>query len=166
MATALTSVCRALVAEEVPIRPFQEVYASFRDMRGSGTSLREIVERVRALPAIREGLPGNDAQRSFVRLGMHFEAEFRRSLHECGGRWVVAMEPQRCMDALTTVRKTGQRPAPRTGSGRCQLAPFRAQVDRTGVSQPPRGITGGGADRCGFPAGLDRFGRSACGKSL
>src|SRR5262249_53826098 len=104
MLTALTTVCRALVSEEVPIRPFHDVCATFRNMYANGVNLQEIVERIRLLPAFRERLPGNDGRRTLMNLGTGFEAEIRRSLYKCDGRSILAMTPERCQAALAAVR--------------------------------------------------------------
>ena len=104
MVIALTTVCRALVAEEVPIIPFQELCTTFKDLHSDGVGLREIVENIRCLPAFRERLPGNDGQHSLIGLSENFESEIRRSLYEREGYLILAMEPERCQNALTAVR--------------------------------------------------------------
>ena len=104
MVTALTTVCKALVAEEVPIRPFPLLCAIFKDLYTDHVGLRDIAERIRSHLAFREHLPGNDGQHSYLRLGTRFEAEIRHALYERDGRLILAMEPERCQDALTAVR--------------------------------------------------------------
>lgn len=104
MVTALSTVCRALVAEEVPILPFQDLCTTFRDLYSNCVGQRDIVERIRCLPAFREHLPGNDGRCSFLKLSASFESEIRRSLYKQEGHWILAMEPERCQEALTAVR--------------------------------------------------------------
>ena len=104
MVTSLTTVCRALVAEEVPIQPFRELCSTFSDLHRRSVGLRHIVEHIRALPAFRERLAGNDGRHSLVGLSERFEAEIRRSLYERDDRAILAMEPERCQKALTAVR--------------------------------------------------------------
>jgi type III secretory pathway component EscV/tetratricopeptide (TPR) repeat protein len=104
MVTALTTVCRALLAEEVPIQPFRDVCAAFNDSYAKRVSPRAIVEEVRSLPAFRDRLPGNDPQRSLLRLSGGFEAEIRHSLYGRDGQQVLAMEPSHCQEALSAVR--------------------------------------------------------------
>jgi type III secretory pathway component EscV len=104
MVTALTTVCKALLAEEVPIRPFEELCAAFKSCHQSDVGLRETVERIRGVAAIRAQLPGNEADRSLLKLGPRFEAEIRRSLYDDTDHLMLAMEPERCQEGLTAVR--------------------------------------------------------------
>ena len=104
MTTALTTVCKALLAEEVPIQPFQELCACFKDLYVNSVGLRDIVEHIRALSSFRERLPGNDGQHRVLKLSARFEEEIRRSLYTRDGRSVLAMEPERCQHMLTAVR--------------------------------------------------------------
>jgi type III secretory pathway component EscV/tetratricopeptide (TPR) repeat protein len=104
MVTSLTAVCKALLAEEVPIRPFEELCATFKSCRESNIGLRETVERIRGVAAIRAQLPGNEAGLSLLRLSPHFEAEIRQSLYPDAGYFMLAMEPDRCQQALTAIR--------------------------------------------------------------
>ena len=104
MVSALTTVCKALVAEEVPIRPFPVLCAIFKDRYADGVGLRGIVEHIRGHSAFRKNLPGNDLQHAYLRLGTRFETEIRHALYERDGRLILAMEPKRCQDALATVR--------------------------------------------------------------
>jgi len=93
-----------LLAEEVSIQPFEGLCTVFKSCRDSHVGLRETVERIRAVAAIREQLPGNETGRSLLRLSPGFEAEIRRSLYEDNGHLILAMEPERCQRALTAVR--------------------------------------------------------------
>lgn len=102
--TALTTVCKALLAEEVPLRPFEELCAVFKSCHQSGVGLRETVERIRGVASMRAQLPGNDAGRSLLTLNPRFEVEIRRSLYEDAGHLMLALEPERCQEALTAVR--------------------------------------------------------------
>jgi type III secretory pathway component EscV/tetratricopeptide (TPR) repeat protein len=104
MITALTAVCKALVAEEVPICPFPVLCATFKDLYANGVGLRDIAERIRSHLAFRARLPGNDGKHSYLRLGTRFEAEIRHALYEQDGHLILAMEPERCQVALTAVR--------------------------------------------------------------
>ncbi len=104
MVTAVTAVCRALLAEEVPIQPFEELCAAFRSCHQSKVGLREMVERIRGVAPIRAQLPGNEAGRSLLTLSSRFEAEIRRSLYNDAGHLMLAMEPERCQEVLTAVR--------------------------------------------------------------
>jgi type III secretory pathway component EscV/tetratricopeptide (TPR) repeat protein len=105
MVNALTKVCRALVAEETPICPFAVLCAIFRDLHANGVGLRDIVECIRSHHAFRERLPGNDRKHSYLELGTRFEAEIRHALYERDGRSILAMEPERCQNALGAIRE-------------------------------------------------------------
>jgi type III secretory pathway component EscV/tetratricopeptide (TPR) repeat protein len=102
---ALTNVCRGLLAENVPIRPFDQLCATFKQLHDEGVKPRDIVERVRLTPQFRENLPGRD-QRSYLRTSERFEDEIRRSLYRQGHRMVLAMTPARCQAALAAVRSS------------------------------------------------------------
>ena len=104
MVTALTTVCRALLAEEVPIQPFEQVCAAFKSCHQSDIGLRETVEGIRGVAAIRAQLPGNEAGRSLLKLSPRFEAEIRRSLYDDADHLMLAMTPERCQEALRAVR--------------------------------------------------------------
>jgi type III secretory pathway component EscV/tetratricopeptide (TPR) repeat protein len=102
--TAFATVCRALVAEEVPIRPFEDLCVAFTRIYANNVSPREIVEHIRGLAPFRTLLPGNEGQRSLLKLSARFETEIRRWLYGKDGRLMLAMEPERCQQALTAVR--------------------------------------------------------------
>jgi type III secretory pathway component EscV/tetratricopeptide (TPR) repeat protein len=104
MVSALTTVCKALLAEQVPIRPFTVLCAIFKDLYTDRVGLRDIVERIRSDVAFRERLPGNDGQHAYLALGNRFEAEIRNALYHRDGRAILAMEPDRCRGALNAVR--------------------------------------------------------------
>ena len=104
MVTALTTVCQALVAEEVPIQPFEVLCATFKELSANRVSLCDVVEHIRGLPSFRERLPGNEGQRSYLKLSTGFEAEIRRGIYERDGQSILAMEPERCQAALAAVR--------------------------------------------------------------
>ena len=100
---ALTNVCKGLLAERVPIRPFEQLCTTFKELHDQGVRPRDIVERVRLMPQFRENLPGRE-QHSYLRTGERFEDEIRRSLYRQGDRVVLAMTPARCQAALAAVR--------------------------------------------------------------
>lgn len=105
--TAFTRICRALVAEEVPIHPFPQVCSTFNDLYNTKTgsfSPRDVVEHIRRLPAMREHLPGNDGQHTLLQLSPKFEEQIRTSLYQCGSHWILAMKPETCQEALSAIR--------------------------------------------------------------
>ena len=56
--TALVAVCKGLLNELVPLKPFAKICETFTSYYRNGQSLLPIVEAVRMLPEIREKLPG------------------------------------------------------------------------------------------------------------
>lgn len=102
--TALTMVCRALLAEGVTVQPIHQICACFDEPQRCGVGLRELVERIRSLPEIRDRLPGNQGSRVFKALSRQFEDRLRQSLYERGGHLILAMEPEQCQEALTAIR--------------------------------------------------------------
>lgn len=104
--SALTAVCRALVQERVPIKPFGEICEVFDGLYSGGTNLQNIVENVRTLPALGPALWGNDPQYSLLPLGPRLETDLRRSIYQPDAHPVLAMEPYRCQNILTLLRSS------------------------------------------------------------
>jgi type III secretory pathway component EscV/tetratricopeptide (TPR) repeat protein len=102
--TALTTVCKALVAEQAPIQPFAETCKEFDRLYSEGIGLPGIVESIRASPLLRPRLRGNDRQHTILPFGPRLEAEFRNAIHRTGAHAVLAMEHERCQLALSAVR--------------------------------------------------------------
>ncbi len=102
--TALTIVCRSLLAEGAPINPFAEVYGTFVNRYQSGQSPQVIVEAVRSLPSIVSRLPGNGPEYSLPTIGKSFETMLSRGICEAGPTAVLALLPETCQLALTAVR--------------------------------------------------------------
>ncbi|GEM_PF-2017747 len=103
---ALTQVCRGLVVEGVPIKPFGEIYKDFDRLYSGDVNFQDIVESIRSLPVLRARLPGNDRRFSILPLDARFEAEIRNSIYQSGGHAVLAMEPENCQNALTAFRNS------------------------------------------------------------
>lgn len=101
--SALVAVCRALVNEEVPLVPFDKIYAVFSDRYRPAESLLPIVEAIRTLPEIQAKLPGQDSEQRFY-LGNVFQKLMEHSLYRRSGHTVLAMRPEDCQDALSAVR--------------------------------------------------------------
>ena len=102
--TALAAVARGLVAEEVPIRPFGSIYETFNDLYPKHP-LREIVERIRQLPEVRNKLWESGRFEDVLGFGPHLRAALRESIYENHSHPVLAMEPQSCQNVLTAVRE-------------------------------------------------------------
>jgi type III secretory pathway component EscV/tetratricopeptide (TPR) repeat protein len=123
--TALTAVCRALLAEGAPITPFGEIYDVVDQLCTEDANPQNIVETVRSLPAVLPRLPGNDARHSVMPLGPRFEDEIRKAIYHAGSYSVLAMAAERCQEALAAIRNAA-------GDGRdivivvedAQLRPF------------------------------------------
>lgn len=102
--TALTAVCKALLAEEASLSPFAAVYDAFQRSYSAGAGRQSMVERIRALPELGPGLAGNQRGYEAVPLGPHYELELRRAIYYSGPHSLLAMEPERCQAALTALR--------------------------------------------------------------
>jgi type III secretory pathway component EscV/tetratricopeptide (TPR) repeat protein len=102
--SALTNTCRALVAEEVPIRQFDAIYEAFDRGWSERVAPRNIVETIRALPVLSPELPGNGPEYTVLSLGPRYETEMRHAIHRSGSHAVLAMEPEKCQDALSALR--------------------------------------------------------------
>jgi type III secretory pathway component EscV/tetratricopeptide (TPR) repeat protein len=108
----LTNVCRGLVAEGAPLRPFTEICKTFKSLTDDGLRPRDVVERIRLLPEVRNALPGRDG-RAYLRTGETFEAEIRRALYRKSDRVVLAMIADQCRDALEALRHRVAEAGPR-----------------------------------------------------
>jgi type III secretory pathway component EscV/Tfp pilus assembly protein PilF len=102
--SALAAVSRALVEERVPIVSSGQIYEVFNRLYSRSTNLQKIVENIRALPELSAALRGNDKQYSLLPLGPRFEAELRNAIYQPDSHPVLAMEPNRCLNALTLLR--------------------------------------------------------------
>jgi type III secretory pathway component EscV/tetratricopeptide (TPR) repeat protein len=100
--TALTTVCKGLLAERAPIKPFGEIIRMFNGLYSESANLQDIVESIRYL--FRSRLPGNDGRHEFIRTGAGFEADIRNSIYQSGSHSVLAMAPEACQTALSAVR--------------------------------------------------------------
>lgn len=103
--TALATVCRALLAERVPIAPFADVCDAFAEIYSETVNPQTIVENIRILPAFIPKLPGNDYRYSILALEPGFETEIRNSISRHGACPVLAMDPERCQSALMAFRE-------------------------------------------------------------
>jgi type III secretory pathway component EscV/Flp pilus assembly protein TadD len=103
--TAFTTVCRALVAEGVPVQPLGDIWAEFERCVREGVRPQNIVERLRVIAPLRRELPGNNGAYRLLPFGALFEQEILQALHPDRTPSVLAMEPERCRDALNIVRK-------------------------------------------------------------
>lgn len=102
--SALTAVCRGLLAEGVPIKPFGPIYDAFEKLGSEGQALWQIVERVRLLPEVRPKLPGNEMDYEKLRLGTEFEAAMKHFIYKNQSHSILAMYPADFQNALSGVR--------------------------------------------------------------
>lgn len=102
----LVLVCRALLAEYVPITALATIVAGCRRLRPTGASLVEIVEELRRSPEIRGLLPGNDEHHSTLALSEGHERAFARSLDLGSSEPVLAMEAETVQAILGSVQET------------------------------------------------------------
>ncbi len=102
--TAFVTVLRALVTEEVPITPLDQICRTFCESLGAGLDLTAIVEGTRSLPDLRPKLPGNNNNYTLYRLGPQFMAQIEQSIRTEQEHRFLAMEPEKCQQALAAVR--------------------------------------------------------------
>jgi type III secretory pathway component EscV/Tfp pilus assembly protein PilF len=102
--TALTAVCRALLAERLSLKPFAQICETFERPYSEGVNLRVIVETIRSSQVLRLRLPGNETRYGILPLGPRFEADIRHSIYGSGSHSLLAMEPESCRRALAAVR--------------------------------------------------------------
>lgn len=100
----LTSILRGLLSEEIPITEFEKIVDKFHHLKRDGQNLLNIIETIRSMEEIRPNLPGNNERYSFYKLDEHFESEIERSIYPEKNHSILAMEPEKCQDVLTTVR--------------------------------------------------------------
>ena len=102
--TALTMVCKALLAEEASLSPFPAVYDAFQRSYSAAAALQSMVERIRAQPELGPGLAGNQEGYEAVPLGPRYKLELWREMYYSGPYSLLAMEPERCQAILTALR--------------------------------------------------------------
>ena len=104
--TLLTIVCRALLAEGAPIIPFSDIYNEFSELYAVGATAQTVVESIRSLAALRPHLPGNSSEYSVFTLSPQFESSLKKCVYHSEVGSVLAMEPEKCQEALTAIRNT------------------------------------------------------------
>ena len=102
--SALTNTCRALASELVPIQPLESLNQTVKSLVDTGTRPREIAERFRLLPAVRDSLPGR-SRPTYLRTSERFESVIRAGLKSQGDHVVLALPPEPCQAALTAIRE-------------------------------------------------------------
>jgi tetratricopeptide (TPR) repeat protein len=106
--SALVRVLRGLVGEQVSIAALGEICEAFLDLHAAGVNHLTMVERLRALPAVRPSLPGNKPDHRFLELGKGFATAVNRSIWRADSEPLLAMEPELTQDALQAVRTAVQ----------------------------------------------------------
>ena len=102
--TSLMTVCKSLLAERVPILPFQSLTETFDRLFEDGIGLRRIAESIRVAPDFRDRIHGNDSSYSHLALGSRLEEEIRAGVDRSNGQAVLALEPEICQEILSAVR--------------------------------------------------------------
>jgi flagellar biosynthesis component FlhA len=103
--SALVSVGRALLMEQVPLTPFEPLLRVVADGVRAGEGVRAMAEAVRNDPEVRGRLPGNRPRRQLVKTSATFEQVIRQSLHRRDPVTVLAMDPESCQEALRAIRE-------------------------------------------------------------
>jgi flagellar biosynthesis component FlhA/Tfp pilus assembly protein PilF len=112
--SALTGVCRALLSEGTPIRPFAAIYKGFAKLLAEGQSLNAIAEEIRTLPEVCPKLQGNNENFTHFRLGPRFERALKSFVYRGGRQPVLAIPPTDCQNVLNAVKEAlreARRPA-------------------------------------------------------
>jgi tetratricopeptide (TPR) repeat protein len=108
--TAFTKVLRALASEEVPVVALGQIYALFKSEREAGVDLTTIVERLRSLPEILPGLPGNNERSSLFGLGRELEDLIAGNLRQNPAGPVLAMQLQEVQPIMAEMKSVGTDP--------------------------------------------------------
>jgi len=104
MLTEVTSICRALLAEYVPISPLREIVDAVSRQIERQSGRLDTVEYVRGLPAFRRKVVESARRTHPLQISARFETAIGRSIYEHDSRQVLAMEPQECQAALSAIR--------------------------------------------------------------
>ncbi|MEA2163155.1 MAG: hypothetical protein QOK37_1282 [Thermoanaerobaculia bacterium] len=102
--SALTAVCIGLLAEALPIKPLDQIYAVFDRLYSKETPLFEIVEAIRS-SVLRARVSEIDPRYAPLTLGPRFETEIGRSIYRHHSHAVLAMSVDSCSVALSAVRE-------------------------------------------------------------
>ena len=103
--TAFVQTIRALLSERVPLTAFAEITEEFMAARAEGLPPVRIVERLRAVPAVRAQLPGADALYSRYRLSERAEAELAQAIRGDNDRQTLGLRPARYRRALRSIEE-------------------------------------------------------------
>jgi type III secretory pathway component EscV/tetratricopeptide (TPR) repeat protein len=101
--TALTAVCRGLLAEGVPINPLDRVYNVF-DALYTQRPLYKVVEAIR-LSVQRDRISRVSRTYRPLALGPRLESALSYAIHHSGAHAVLAMEPDSCSAVLRAIRE-------------------------------------------------------------
>jgi len=101
--SALTEILQGLVAEKVPITALDDLCRFFIDNYGHKTA-EYIIEKMRMLNKVREKLPGNSKDYTLLPIGEDFEKVLAKAVVETSSLHLLAMEPEICQNALTSIR--------------------------------------------------------------
>lgn len=104
--TELAAVCRSLLEEGVPIKPFAAIVSMADRLLSQGQGLADVVREVRASEPFVKRLPGKDGRHEIHPVGPAFEKLIQESLHRSGSAVLLALIPERTQDALTAVRNS------------------------------------------------------------
>ena len=101
--TSLTQVCRLLLAENVPVTPFDAVEKIFQENTHSTGRLESIVASVRRNEKFRPRLPGNSLAYSHFTLSDNFERAIDTGIKNGAGD-LLGLKPETCQELLAAIR--------------------------------------------------------------
>jgi len=100
----LTAVLRALAEERVPLRAMSVLANAFLSHADESVTTLDIVKQLRGVPEIKKVLPGNVAPVRYV-LAEEIANVLRTSIHRAGAVPVLAIDPAKCQQVLTSIRE-------------------------------------------------------------
>jgi type III secretion protein V len=98
-----TAVLRALAEERVPLRAMSVLANAFMRCADQPVPTLDIVKQLRGMPEIKEVLPGNLAPVRYV-LAQEIVDLLRTSIHGADAVPVLAIDPTKCQQVLTSIR--------------------------------------------------------------
>jgi flagellar biosynthesis component FlhA len=98
----LARVLRALVAEGVSIRSWQQILETIGEVGLPDDDVTEVVQQVRL--ALKPELPGNESGAMRIPLPPEVEAQFAAWIHEQGGKIFLAIPPEPTQQILEAIR--------------------------------------------------------------
>jgi len=131
-------VLRRLASEGVTPTPFAEIAEVYISARADGSPPARIVERLRAIPAVRRGLPGNDGRYARFALSARAEAELAQAIDGEDPSAALRLPSGRYRRALRSVQEiAASRPLVALVVERATLRPWLRALVRDRLPRVP-----------------------------